>query len=142
MFVMIKRHFFNVLHRFKNLRNQYTLFSSGYILKYFSILFLVLFIYYLINNTFGYNTIRGVIYCVISSVIFYFIFFSFKYSNNLYIKSLQKFVIYIVCFILSMFISAYIDLNLFYTIFCYGADDDVVDTNENNYVVNNNNNIF
>ena len=59
---------------------------------------------------------------MISFVVFHFIFNRFKYSNNTIIRLLQKFVLYTICFYLSLYFL--ISIDLFGEINCDSDDED------------------
>jgi phosphate/sulfate permease len=72
----------------------------------------------------------------LSFVIFNFVFNKFKYSNNIFIRLIQKFIIYNVCFLIFITIAGYLYLNIFNTFYCDNSDDE--DNNETSIVNNNN----
>jgi hypothetical protein len=53
---------------------------------------------------------------IISFIIFHFVFNKINLSKNILIRFIQKFVIYNLCFIISIFISSYLNIILFNTI--------------------------
>ena len=67
---------------------------------------------------------------VSSFVIFYFVYFNLNFFKNLYIRFLQKFFAYNLCFIVSILIASYLDFNIFNIIFCDSNINVVKDTIE------------
>ena len=56
-----------------------------------------------------------IITSITSFIIFNFVFNKKKYSKNIFIRFIQKFVIYNLCFILAIYTAAYFNFYLFKT---------------------------
>jgi hypothetical protein len=58
------------------------------------------------------------------------VFNNFKYSNNLIIRFIQKFILYNICFIFAVSVASYFDFALFKTIFCDHIEGDINNNND------------
>nr|WVH38138.1 LAGLIDADG endonuclease [Poriella subacida] len=72
-----------------------------------------------------------------SFILFNFVYNKFKFSNNIFIRFIQKFVIYNLCFILAIYTATY--FNVFTTVYCDSDDEDNNDNIQNNNNIKDNN---
>lgn len=78
-----------------------------------SIIVIIFFLYKFLSEL-PLSQLPGVILAfIISFIIFLFVFYKIKLSNNILIRFIQIFFIYNICFIISIFISVYLNLYLF-----------------------------
>jgi hypothetical protein len=102
-----------------------------YSLFFFILLFGFIFLFF--SNSNWENFFKFILSFITSFVVFYFVFNKFKYSNNLFIRFIQKFVLYNICFIFAVSLASYIDFSLFNTIFCDPIEGDINNNNDNNH---------
>ncbi len=69
---------------------------------------------------------------ICSFLIFNFVYNKLNFSKNIFIRLLQKFVVYNVCFYFAIMIAVYFDFSLFNTIFCDSDDEDNNEVKANN----------
>jgi|ERR1700741_3576248 len=103
-----------------------------FIYSLFFFILLFVFIYLFLSNSNWENLFKIILSFITSFVVFYFVFNNFKYSNNLFIRFIQKFVLYNICFIFAVSLASYIDFSLFNTIFCDPIEGDINNNNDNN----------
>ena len=99
-------------------------------LNIISVIFIVVLIYLFFSQFFLDQL--GQLPAVMPSFIFSFLIFNFvfnklNFSKNIFIRILQKFVVYNVCFYLAIIMACYFDFYFFNTIFCESDDGNNID---------------
>jgi hypothetical protein len=90
-----------------------------------SIFVFVVFVVYFLNGLTLYQLPSVIISYITSFVFFFYIFYRLNFSKNIYIRLLQKFVAYNLCFIVSILIASILDLYIFHFIFSDGNINNV-----------------
>ena len=108
------------------------------LLSIIAFVFALIIFFYIIG--FYSNIIIYLLKILISFGVFHFIFNKFKYSDNTIISLLQKFVLYTICFYLSLYFLICIDI--FDDIYCESDDDDEKEDKEESTNILNNNTTF
>ena len=83
----------------------------------FSIFVLTIFVYYFLYGLYLHQLPGVVITFITSFFIFHYIYNRLNFSKNIYIRFIQKFVAYNLCFITAILIGSYIDLQIHNVIF-------------------------
>uniref|UniRef100_UPI0028E0A25C hypothetical protein n=1 Tax=Perenniporia fraxinea TaxID=1350006 RepID=UPI0028E0A25C len=93
-----------------------------------SIFVLVVCVVYFLNEL-TLHELPGLIITFITTFIFFhFIYYKLNFSKNIYIRLLQKFVAYNLCFFVSILIASIIDFYIFHVIFSDGNINGVIDS--------------
>ena len=93
---------------FKNIASSF--FTNLFNNKFFILIPLIILLIYFYNIGFNFKIINYLLKLLISFAIFHYIFNKFKYSENILIRLIQKFILYSICFYLSIFVLDYFDL--------------------------------
>ena len=131
LFVYSATTIFQILIRFfqrifSSLFNKFWLFYSNYPLIYIGILYFIsaIFIYLLFLFYTSIDIIIIFIFTIISFAIFMYISDNYKYSRNIYIRKIQKFVFIVIKISLLGYLFSFLNLPILNTLFCDSDDED------------------
>ena len=138
----LKRIYVFIFNKFKDFRSLLLNNSYFFLYKFFSnntkvinsllYAFLAYLSYLFFYDLNFYNAIQIFVFSILSFAISMYISDRYKYSNNLFIKILQKLVFISIKFVLIVFLLSIFDISLFNTILCDSEDEENSEDKYNN----------